>query len=155
MSKRCAISRLAVDRTCELHTPDIKYLNCSCQSCGPMRCLLSVWKLEVAKTVRVYPVLQSVRLTNTTMKEFGVVTGMRLAQRFCWWCNSQAYPFASYCAGSAKHLRLDFAIYAVISPKLLTVSSVSHNCFNLMRNNFEMGLDALKYRGIILFDNCR
>jgi hypothetical protein len=41
-------------------------------------------------------------------------------------------------------LRLDFAIYAIISSKLLTVLSVLHNCFNLMRNNFEMVLDASK-----------
>jgi len=66
-----------------------------------------------------------------------------------------AYPFTSYCIGSAEKLGLDFAIYAVISLTLLAELSVIHNCFNLVHNNFEMVLDASKHRDIILFDNCR
>jgi len=113
-----AISRLAVDRSCEVHTQDIKYFNCSCQSCEPAR-----WKMEPVKTVRVYPELQSAHLTNTTIKDCGIVTGMRSAQRFCWRSNSQAYPFTSYYAWSTKQLRLDSSIYAIISSRLLTVLS--------------------------------
>jgi hypothetical protein len=36
-----------------------------------------------SKTIRVHPVLQSAHLTNTIMKQLGIVTGVKLAQRFC------------------------------------------------------------------------
>jgi len=114
-----ATSHLAVDRSCEVHKSDIKYLNCSYQSREQVRCLLSVWKLEVAKSVRVYPVLQLAHLTNMTIKEFGVVRGMRSAQRFCWRMQKSGLSLRHLLCCVRKQLRLDFAICAITLSQLL------------------------------------